>query len=293
MDNYGFPISVGQVQELAGKFARHGAELPAAFDVAAAQLAAIDAHFAPGRGIGTDLLALSPDEAVARVRGLGGDEAARLQQARVAGGYSDRLAVELAAALAADSDRIIGALQPAFDQAAAGVAAAAAAGLRPGCTAADAIELGDAAVAAFRDLAEHRRTLDTLGNLRVELSSLCHLPPYDKDLARLHADQVGPRQPEVAAFLADPVPDLGALFGYQDLYDGNSRRSHSRDVGDRWLRLACAGRMLRLNTGADAQAIVDRAVAGTAARRARDARDEQEQRATRSQAAGNHRVRVG
>lgn len=288
MDNYGFPISVGAVQELAGKFARHGAELPAAFDVAAAQLAAIDAHFAPGRGIGTDLLALSPDEAVARVRGCGHDEASRLQVARVAVGYSDRLAVELAAALAADADRIIGALRPAFAVAAAGMAAAAAAGLRPGCTAADAIELGDAAVAAFRDLAEHRRTLDTLGNLRVELSSLCHVPPYDKDLAALHADQVGPRQPVVAAFLADSVPDLGSLYGVQDVYDGNSRRGNGRDVGDRWMALACAGRRLRLNTGAEAQEVVDRAAAGTAA--ARRARDEQEQRAARSPVAAQLRV---
>jgi len=289
--DYTLSPNVRQVQELAGKLARHGAEPPAAFATAAAQLAAIDAHYAPGRSIGDDLLALSPAEAVALVRGRAADEASRVQAGRVSVQYADRLAAALAAALAADSDRIIAALRPAFDVAAAGVAAAAAAGLQPGCTAADAIELGDAAVAAFRDLHTHRQTLGTLGTLRAQLSEVCGVPPHDRDLAALHADQVGPRQPVVACFLADSVPDLSALYGYQDRYDGNSRRGNGRDVGDRWMALACAGRRLTLNTGAPAQAVVDRAVAGTAA--LRRARDEQEQRATRSQAAGDHRVRVG
>jgi hypothetical protein len=124
----------------------------------------------PGWLVGADLDALTPAGIMDRLR----TELANTGL-RTGGGSNFVFAVDVAligravSAVAADLDRIITELRPAFDAAAIEVHDAAKTGLTSATTAEQVIDLGDEAVAAYRRLASPLATLTRLWKLRNRL----------------------------------------------------------------------------------------------------------------------------
>ncbi len=98
---------------------------------------------------------------------------------------TDALTARAASALVADLDRIIAELRPAWDQAAALLHKASKAGIRATTTAADAIAMGDEAVAAWRTLAQPLAVLDRIWRLRNKLLFIAGREIPDRDLGQI------------------------------------------------------------------------------------------------------------
>jgi hypothetical protein len=98
---------------------------------------------------------------------------------------TDALVARAAAAVVADLDRIITELRPTWDQAAALVHKAYQAGIRPTTTAADAIVMGDEAVAAWRTLAQPTAVLNRIWRLRNRLLFIADREIPERDLGTI------------------------------------------------------------------------------------------------------------
>ncbi len=226
--------------------------LATALELYAEVTARLDAH----PSIGNGLLDLTTDEAVARIRDTVVHGLVFTAPMVAFTQFRDTLAQEAATAVAADTERIIAELCPAFDAAATAITAAAEAGLRPDHSPADVIDLGDDAVRTYRALdGDIVDTLDRIADLRLSLTTIAGIGPRDdrtewelinEDLPRPHF--------VVAAFLVD-AGDVETLTNAQHLYDGRVPPRYQR-LGGRWLRLVANGARLRLNTGPEADAVI-------------------------------------
>lgn len=132
-------------------------------------------------------------------------------------------------AMRAVADDLIGQMRPAFDRAATVVHAAHAAGLRPGHTAEDVLDLPTHAVAAFKALPAAVAAINTIAACRNAMADTLDIAP----LTNSFAEPPGTRN-YAAAFSVGPV------------WRGGRNESDS----DRWLRIAASG-PLRLLSIAD------------------------------------------
>jgi hypothetical protein len=252
-----YPPSQGEVAALVARL--EAADIDPGNGVKAAQAAAdtIEQHCAVapgGRRFEMVLTNLTEDDLLAELREAAADVLAhdelRLQGAK----FVDQVAVEAAGILAIESDRITKAMRADFDEAVKVVQAAAAAGLTPTTTAEQVIELGADVLGAFQTLPAAVAVLDELAGIRDELTTLAG---------------VGPRDYPAAAWLANAATKLD-LVGALSLAKGSTEYAQQegvpfgaymskvpvRRVGGAWLALVCAGYALRLNTGAEADALV-------------------------------------
>lgn len=97
----------------------------------------------------------------------------------------NHLAACLAGVLAEDVPRILDALKPRFEEAARGVHSAVQAGIRPESGPEDVIELGTAAIKAWKALPGHVAALDETAGARVELSRVLGVEPFLNRAQRL------------------------------------------------------------------------------------------------------------
>lgn len=139
--------------------------------------------------------------------------------------------------LKTDADKIVTALRPAFDEAAA-IVQTAGAHFPPHASAAQILDGGAAAAAAHEQLAEALAALDHLRNLRVSV-----------------AYAAGEGEQDASWWIAD-ARDAGALEQAQRAYYGSGNAFHA---------LAHEGFTLRLNTTAEAARVAAGARAATEA----------------------------
>ncbi|CAN5642132.1 hypothetical protein BH24ACT13_BH24ACT13_16480 [soil metagenome] len=152
-------------------------------------------------------------------------------------------------AFAADADRIVAELRPAFDAASAGVQRAAAL-LAPDAGPAEVLAAGRDTTEPWQQLAEHCAVLDLIQGAR----------------SALYAISGGQPSPLVAAYI-EAAPDAEALDRAARLFDGSGEGLTGplpRTVGGRWHRLISAGYTLRLNSGQEARQVIAAARAATA-----------------------------
>lgn len=139
------------------------------------------------------------------------------------------LFAEAVAVMTDEVPTILKALRPAFNKAATAVAVAVKAGIEPGMTAEDVIDLDANAIESWRALPAHLKTLSDIAALRVALSEVLGIGPAITQ----GAIALGERVDYTACFTR---PDVGVTFGYA------SNSPH------RWLSLSRAtGGRLRLN----------------------------------------------
>ncbi|SDY96050.1 hypothetical protein SAMN05661080_05141 [Modestobacter sp. DSM 44400] len=207
---------------------------------------------------GMDLMTADPDEIAQRIRQAGIDRAAQMETVNVRNGFQHTLAKSAAAHLRADSDRVVREMRKRFDPAVKFVQAAAKRGLTEHSDMTVLLDMGAPdVIAAYRALGPAVAELDRLAALRNQLTTVVG---------------VGPREHPMAAFITG-VTTEAELEGAQNVWIGqletvqhvtpmngthlaNVRRNR---LGGAWLALVCAGYTLRLNTGSEAQAVVDNA----------------------------------
>jgi hypothetical protein len=208
-----------------------------------------------------DLLALDPAEVADRVRQAGIDRACYLEMTRIRDALNLRLAKDAAASLHALSDDIITDMRKDFEPAVKAVQAAADHGLQPDTAVAGLLDTANPpTIAAYRDLAPAVATLDRIASLRTQMATVAG---------------IGPRSHPVACFIAD-VASLAELEGAEHTWRGQvetvqhdlpftgthlAKRRRPR-LGGPWLALTTAGYRLRLNTAAEADAVLAAATKG-------------------------------
>lgn len=202
-----------------------------------------------------DLATAQPEDIAEQVRQVGMTRAAEEAIYRVRDGLQFKLAAAAADHLKAESDRIVRAMRKRFDPAAATVQAASAAGLTQHTDTTRLLDTAPAEVIdAYRALAPAVAQLDAIAGLRNGLTSIAG---------------VGPLEHPMAAYVTD-VRSLDQLDGAQNLWTGEVEtvqrdmpltgshlaRVRRNRLGGAWLALVSAGYKLRLNTGAEAHAVV-------------------------------------
>lgn len=150
-----------------------------------------------------------------------------------------------ASTLATLADEVLDQLSPRFDQAAAALHAAASHGIQPGATAATVIDLAPGAIAAWRDLPRHVRVLDDLADVRIRMTELLQLAPFETNGVRLKADGW--------------ATDIGACFHPTQPWHVDAESST-----DRWLRLSGGDQPARLLSIRDSASAAETARAARA-----------------------------
>jgi hypothetical protein len=185
---------------------------------------------------------LTPDNIVERLQQAALDVNAQEGALHLRRQLEPHLASSVSIALAADADRIVTGLQPAFAEAADALAALA--GRFTKRDTADAVlKAGPDTTAAWHDLAAHAATLEQIAHVRLGL-----------------ATTIGAGTPDVpvAMYLAQG-DDLGHLRRAGQTYRDTA------EPGGRWGALVRDGYTLRLNTTGEAQQLIDEATAATRA----------------------------
>ena len=202
-----------------------------------------------------DLLDLDVVQVVERCRQAGIDRASISEQASVRTHINARFTHVAAAAIRSDSDSIIEAMRTKFNPALKCVTTAVTAGITSTTVPATLAETGTAGqIAAFRALGPAVTILDQIVGLRWQLADIAG---------------VGPATTPMACILerADSVADLE---GAQNLWRGEHEvvqhdiepngstmvRIRRPRVGGPWVALVRSGCKLRLNSGAEADALV-------------------------------------
>lgn len=135
--------------------------------------------------------------------------------------------------LTTTADTILEQLRPRFDAAAQPVHDAAALGIRPTTTAADVLDLGAKAIAAWRSLPAHTAVLEEIGQVRVAMCDVLDVAPA--------VDPFGPRQ-------------YGAAFS-PDAPQWERPAGHSGETDTaKWLRLSQRRPLTLLSIAATKQA---------------------------------------
>jgi hypothetical protein len=189
------------------------------------------------------------------LRHAGATSASQEATARLSSEFLDRLATDVRTALRGESDIIVQAMRPAFAKALAVVDTAAFVGIASTTNADEMVQAGDAkAMAAFRQLPAAVRTLDEVAHLRDQLTQVCDVGPYEYPAAAWLAE---------ADTLLDLVGaanhnDSTRTVPYSNPMGAGFLQATVHRTGGRWLALLTAGYKLRLNTGAEAHALVDK-----------------------------------
>jgi len=221
---------------------------------------ALDRRLAPdiGRYLPSDLIDLDPAEVAKRCRQAGLDLAAGQEMAQARRGFDERLALDAAASLRANSDRIVQQMREVFDPAVDAVRNAADHGLTAST---DVRTLADTAdgetLDAYRQLGSAVVDLDRIAALRFQMATTANIGPADHP---------------IACFIAK-AGDIDDLDGAQAVWAGeietvavelpsgghHTARTRRPRLGGPWLALLGAGYELRLNSGREANAVVSAA----------------------------------
>lgn len=211
-----------------------------------------------------DLMTADPEDVAQRVRQAGIDRAAQMELFNQRNGFQHRLARAAADSLRANSDAVVKAMRKRFDPAVKVVQTAAERGLTQHTNMAELLDIAaPEVIAAYRALGPAVAELDAVAGLRNQLTSVAHVGPTDRPMA---------------AFITDVGSALD-LEGAHNVWTGESEvvqhnvgmtgthlaRVRKQRLGGAWLALVCGGYKLRLNTGAEAAAVVEAAHRGHAA----------------------------
>ena len=202
-----------------------------------------------------------PAEVAERIRQAGVNRANAAAMSDVFRGFEYRLAATASAALNEQADQIVAAMHREFDPALEAVQIAHGAGLAPTTDTAGLLESAPPKVIdAYRRLGPAVTVLDRIGRLRTSLTMF---------------GGIGPVEHPIAAFVAG-LTDASHLDGAQATWQGESEhvqvelgsfgatsvaRRPIRRLGGGWLALVSHGYKVRLNTGDEAHAVVQNALA--------------------------------
>lgn len=246
-------MDVMEHQLLARQLAALGVDLPAeakrALAVFAAAMAAAEASPAEDLRLAFEAGKITPQNAGRMVQEAARNENARTAALGLARDLDRPVSRAATRALAEDGDRIVTELRPAFAAAAETVRRAAET-FAPDADPATVLASAPDAAALWQQLAAAAQTLDAICGVRIGLAGCGY----------------GNASPVVAAFVT-AVADTAALRKAEALH-GNSP-----GVGGMWHALIAGGFELRLNTAAEAAAVIAKATAADASsRRAEEAR---------------------
>ncbi len=251
-----WPLQLNDILALAANLSAAGYELGGTIEKVEALTEALDRRLAVdlGRYLTEDLLDLPPDEVAERCRQAGLDLAAGREMAQARRGFDERLALDAASSLRSNSDQIVQQMREVFDPAVDAVRNAAAVGLTAST---DPRGLADTAdgetLDAYRRLAPAVVDLDRIAALRFQMASTANIGPADYLIANLVT-----------------AGSIAALDGAQAVWQGevetvavelpsgghHSARTRRPRLGGPWLALAGADFEIRLNTAAEADAVV-------------------------------------
>ena len=256
-----YKANLPELTALAAEISAAGGAVGDLVEAAAAVVAAVGNAAEPESSdcFTEGLLHLEPGEVKRRIQRYGIVVASRDSISGVARDAIDVLAAELAAALRDQSAAVVEQIRPEFDTALAVVLTAADCGITSTTDAASIVEQGNPKMlSAFRALPDAVSTLDAIGRLRDQLTEMCG---------------VGDHRYPFAAYVHG-VAGILDLEGAANLDDKTEMRDEVRwhgpvrvpvvvhRTGGKWLALLLAGYTLRLNTGDEADAVVETAQAG-------------------------------
>lgn len=212
-----------------------------------------------------DLMTADPAVIADAVRQAGIAQAASMEIVRQRDGLQHQLARSAADHMAAGSDAVVKAMRKRWDPAVKTVKIAAERGLTQRTNTTALLDTGTPeAIEAYRNLGPAVAELDTIAGLRNQLTRVCRVGPADypttafvTDVARLAdldgAERIWTGEAEVVQH--DLVPGVTG-------YGSHLARIRKQRLGGPWLSLVVAGYTLRLNTGPEAQAVVEAARRG-------------------------------
>lgn len=255
-----FGVDVNEVLALAATLTAAGYDAGPVPKRAASIWDAVSAAAAnPARHLDAALIDLDPADVVERLHRVAAELATVGQhEQRAEQSVNRQLAASTIEAMRGDADRLIVQMRAEFDPAVKVVETAAAAGLLPTTDAALLAETGTPEqIAAYRKLGPAVATLDRLAALRNQITEVL---------------QVGPVDPFMVAFLAE-ASSLLHLEGARRIWVGETEvvqhdmplvgshlaRVRRQRLGGAWLALAVGSYKLRLNTGREAQSVLDAA----------------------------------
>jgi len=251
-------VELNDVLALGGRLRDAGYDVGDVLDKVDAVTAAIDAAlgYDKRKYLSDDLLEVAPEAVAERVRQAGLDLVGHLEMARARQDFDQRLAVDAVTSLRAHGDSIVAAMRRQFDPALKVVQAAAATGLTPHTNVQTLADAADTKViSAYRALGPAVQQLDTIARLRTQMATIAGVGPADHPMAGLLASaaSMSDLQGAQALFQGDIETVQYDLPGGIGSTIAKVRRPR---LGGPWLALVDAGYTLKLNTGAQADAVL-------------------------------------
>ncbi|GAA1987159.1 hypothetical protein GCM10009817_30830 [Terrabacter lapilli] len=255
----GWPLELHEVLALASALRDAGYDTGTVIERIDAITIAINkvTHGDTARHLDGDLLDLPAGEVAERVRQAGIDRATYPVQGEVQLGFEARLAKNASDALRTLSDPIVAHMAKDFALALKAVQRAAQQGLTPDTDTTSLLEHATpAAITAYRALAPAVTTLDRIGLLRIQMADMAGIGPKRQPAALFLAATEGSTHYDGAMNLWRGTTEAVQYDPLDAVAGSTLKRINRHRLGGRWLALVVGGYQLRVNTAAQADAIL-------------------------------------